>query len=103
MIYALTEEVELGRVYAAKISRIEGYGVFVEMQGGVNGLVHISQLADHRIERIEDEFKLGDELMVMVIGVEGNKARLSRRAVLENWTLEQAQAADKGGGGRGRR
>jgi hypothetical protein len=39
----------------------------------------------------------------MVISVEGNKARLSRRAVLENWTLEQAQAADKGGGGRGRR
>jgi polyribonucleotide nucleotidyltransferase len=103
MIYALTEEVELGRVYAAKISRIEPYGVFVDLQGGVSGLVHISQLADHRIERIEDEFNMGDELMVMVISVEGNKARLSRRAVLENWTLEQAQAADKGGGGRGRR
>jgi polyribonucleotide nucleotidyltransferase len=103
-IYGLTDEVELGRVYAGKISRIEAYGVFVDMQGGANGLVHISQLADHRIERIEDEFNIGDEVMVMVTGVDGNKVRLSRRAVLENWTLEEAQAADKGSsGGRGGR
>ncbi|MCC7449852.1 MAG: polyribonucleotide nucleotidyltransferase [Anaerolineae bacterium] len=99
MIYDLTEEIELGRVYAGKIARIESYGVFVDMQGGANGMVHISQLADHRIEKIEDEFHIGDEVMVMVIGVDGNKVRLSRRAVLENWTLEEAQAADKGGGG----
>jgi polyribonucleotide nucleotidyltransferase len=99
----LTEEVELGRVYAGKIARIEPYGVFVDMQGGAKGMVHISQLADHRIERIEDEFHLGDEVMVMVIAVEGDKVRLSRRAVLENWSLEEAQAADRGGGSRGRR
>lgn len=97
-IYNLTEEVELGRVYAGKISRIEPYGVFVDLQGGVNGLIHISQLADHRIERIEDEFNLGDEVMAMVTAVDGGKVRLSRRAVLENWTLEEAQAADRGGG-----
>ncbi len=103
MIYELTEEVELGRVYAGKIARIEPYGVFVDMQGGAKGMVHISQLADHRIERIEDEFHLGDEVMVMVIAVEGDKVRLSRRAVLENWSLEEAQAADRGGGSRGRR
>ncbi len=99
MIYDLTEEIELGRVYAGKISRIEPYGVFVDMQGGANGMCHISQLADHRIAKIEDEFNIGDELMVMVIGVEGNKVRLSRRAVLENWSLEEAQSADRGGGG----
>jgi polyribonucleotide nucleotidyltransferase len=103
MIYELTEEVELGRVYAGKIARIEPYGVFVDMQGSAKGMVHISQLADHRIERIEDEFHLGDEVMVMVIAVEGDKVRLSRRAVLENWSLEEAQAADRGGGSRGRR
>jgi polyribonucleotide nucleotidyltransferase len=99
MIYELTEEIELGRIYAGKIARIEPYGVFVDLQGGANGMCHISQLADHRIAKIEDEFKLGDELMVMVIGVDGNKVRLSRRAVLENWSLEEAQAADQGGGG----
>jgi polyribonucleotide nucleotidyltransferase len=97
-IYGLTEEVELGRVYAGKISRIEPYGVFVDMPGGASGLVHVSQLADHRVERIEDEFNLGDELMAMVTSVDGNKVRLSRRAVLENWSLEEAQAADRGGG-----
>jgi polyribonucleotide nucleotidyltransferase len=97
-IYNLTEEVELGRVYAGKISRIEPYGVFVDLQGGANGLIHISQLADHRVERIEDEFNLGDEVMAMVTSVDGGKVRLSRRAVLENWTLQEAQAADRGGG-----
>ncbi len=104
MIYGLTEEMELGRVYAGKISRIEPYGVFVDLQGGASGLIHISQLSDHRIAKIEDEFHMGDELMAMVIGVDGDKVRLSRRAVLENWTLEQAQAADRGGSrGRGDR
>ena len=68
------------------------------MPGGASGLVHVSQLADHRVERIEDEFNLGDELMAMVTSVDGNKVRLSRRAVLENWSLEEAQAADRGGG-----
>jgi polyribonucleotide nucleotidyltransferase len=101
-IRGLTEEVEVGRIYTGKVTRIEPYGVFVEFMPGKDGMVHISQLADYRVERIEDEVQLGDEIMVMVINVDpGGKVRLSRQAVIEGWTVEEAQAKDQRGGGGG--
>ena len=106
MIEQLTEEAELGRIYTGRVVRITDFGAFVEILPGTDGLVHISQLADYRVNTVKDVVDVGDEIMVMVtnVGPEG-KIRLSRRAVLEGWTLEEAQAADRpsGGGNRGNR
>jgi len=101
MILGLVEEPEIGRIYTGKVVRVEPYGAFVEFMPGREGMVHISQIADYRVARIEDEVRLGDEIMVMVTDIDaGGKVRLSRQAVLEGWTAEEAQAHDKGGRGR---
>lgn len=106
-VRGLTEDLELGQIYTGKIVRLESYGVFVEMLPGKEGLVHISQLSDQRIQSVEAEFKLGDEIMVMVTDIEpgSGRVRLSRQAVLEGWTLEEARDRDqkRGGGGGDRR
>ncbi len=107
MIAALLEEPEVGRIYTGKVDRIESYGAFVTFLPGHDGMLHISQVGTEKIDRIEDEFQVGDEIMVMVTEVEsGGRVRLSRQAVLEGWTLEEAQSRDrgikKGGGGGGR-
>jgi polyribonucleotide nucleotidyltransferase len=112
MILALTEEPELGHIYTGRVARVENYGAFVEILPGHDGLVPISQLADRHIARVEDEVSVGDEIMVMITDIDSDgKIRLSRQAVLEGWTLEEARAADtkigaprgggRSGGGRG--
>lgn len=106
-IRGMTETPEVGRIYTGKVTRTESYGVFVEFLPGREGMVHISQLADYRVERVEDEVQIGDEIMVMITDVDpGGKVRLSRQAVLEGWTVEEAQSRDRrpsGGGDRGGR
>jgi polyribonucleotide nucleotidyltransferase len=103
MIDALTEEAEIGRVYVGKVVRTENYGAFVEILPGVDGMVHISQLADYRVPSVEDVVHVGDEIMVMVIDVEAEtgKIRLSRQAVLEGWTAEEARERDRKGSSSG--
>ena len=98
-IMALTEEPELGRIYTGKVTRLEPYGVFVEFLPGYDGMVHISQLADYRVNRVEDEVQIGDEIMVMVTDIDpvSRKVRLSRQAVLEGWTVEEARERDQRG------
>jgi polyribonucleotide nucleotidyltransferase len=101
MIESLTEEAEIGRVYVGKVVRTESYGAFVEILPGMDGMVHISQLADYRVPNVEDVVKVGDEITVMVIDIDGatGKIRLSRQAVLEGWTAEEARERDRQGSG----
>jgi polyribonucleotide nucleotidyltransferase len=101
-IHTLTRGPELGEVFTGKIVRITDFGAFVEFAPGTDGLVHISQLASDRVNRVEDVVQMGDEIMVMITDVDpvGGKVRLSRRAVLEGWTLEEARANDPAAGGR---
>jgi polyribonucleotide nucleotidyltransferase len=104
MIDALTEEPEAGHIYTGRVVRVTDFGAFVEILPGTDGLVHISQLADYRVNSVRDVADVGDEIMVMVTNVgDDGKIRLSRRAVLEGWTLEQAQAADRPTGNRSNR
>jgi polyribonucleotide nucleotidyltransferase len=101
-IETLTEDVELGAIYTGKVVRLTDFGCFVEILPGTDGMVHISQLADYRVEKVSDVVKMGDEIMVMVTDVSSEgKIRLSRQAVLEGWTLEEAQAKDRPTGRRG--
>lgn len=97
----MTEEVEVGKIYTGTVVRVEPYGAFLNILPGVDGMVHISQLADYRVDKVEDIANLGDELTAMVVGVDGGKVRMSRQAVLEGWSVEEAQSRDSGGGGRG--
>ena len=100
-IEMMMREAEIGQIYTGKVVRVESYGAFVEILPGTDGMVHISQLADYRVESVEDVARLGDELMVMVIDIDdGGKIRLSRQAVLEGITAEEARARDSRGGGR---
>jgi polyribonucleotide nucleotidyltransferase len=82
MIKDLLAEAELGKTYLGKVVRLADFGAFVEIFPGTDGLLHISEVAEHRIRDIRDELKEGDQLLVKVIAIEGNKIRLSRKAVL---------------------
>ncbi|MEO6059755.1 MAG: polyribonucleotide nucleotidyltransferase [Candidatus Limnocylindria bacterium] len=83
-IEGLTRDVEVGKEYLGKVTRIMNFGAFVEILPGKEGLVHISQLADVRVARVEDVVSIGDELMVIVTEVDRmGRVNLSRRAAME--------------------
>jgi polyribonucleotide nucleotidyltransferase len=84
MIKDLMAEAEIGKTYLGKVVRLADFGAFVEIFPGTDGLLHISEVAEHRIRDIRDELKEGDQLLVKVISIEGNKIRLSRKAVLRD-------------------
>jgi polyribonucleotide nucleotidyltransferase len=91
-IKALTAEAEIGETYLGTVSRIVDFGAFVEIMPGLDGLLHISEIAEHRVKEVRDELQEGQQIMVKCIGREGNKIKLSRKAVLME---EKAKA--KGG------
>jgi polyribonucleotide nucleotidyltransferase len=84
MIRDLLADAEIGKTYLGKVVRLADFGAFVEIFPGTDGLLHISEVAEHRIRDIREELKMGDQLLVKVIAVEGNKVRLSRKAVLRD-------------------
>ena len=84
MIRDLMAEAELGKTYLGKVVRLVDFGAFVEIFPGTDGLLHISEIAEHRIREVRDELKEGDQLLVKVISIDGNKIRLSRKAVLRD-------------------
>ena len=91
IIKDMMAEAELNKTYLGKVVRLADFGAFVEIFPGTDGLLHISEVAEHRIRDIRDELKEGDQLLVKVISIDGNKIRLSRKAVLR----EQRQKAGK--------
>jgi polyribonucleotide nucleotidyltransferase len=100
MINDLTAVPEVGKVYLGKVVRLAEFGAFVEIFPGTDGLLHISEIAEHRVREVKDELREGDQVMVKVLGVEGNRIKLSRKAVLR----EQRQKLglpdpNQGGGG----
>ena len=88
MIRDLMAEAEIGKTYLGKVVRLADFGAFVEIFPGTDGLLHISEVAEHRIRDIRDELKEGDQLLVKVISIDGNKVRLSRKAVLRDQRLK---------------
>ncbi len=84
MVKDLMAEAEMGKTYLGKVVRLADFGAFVEIFPGTDGMLHISEVAEHRIQDIRKELKEGDQLLVKVIAIEGNKIRLSRKAVLRD-------------------
>ena len=93
-IRAITAEAEIGETYLGTVSRIVDFGAFVEIMPGLDGLLHISEISDRRIRDVRDELKEGQQIMVKCIGREGNKIKLSRKAVLGEEKEEKAEAAE---------
>ena len=99
-VEALTESAVPGRIYTGRVVRTVDFGAFVEILPNIDGLVHISQLDTQHIKGVESVAQVGDEITVMVTNVDPDgKVRLSRKAVLKGWSLEEAQADDKPRGG----
>jgi polyribonucleotide nucleotidyltransferase len=95
-IRGLTAEAEVGQSYLGTVSRIVDFGAFVEIFPGTDGLLHISEIADRRVKDVRDELKEGQQILVKCIGKEGNKIKLSRKAVLrdEGHKAEAASTSD---------
>lgn len=100
MIRDLTEDIEIGRIYKGRVARLMGFGAFVEIAPKKEGLVRIGQLADHRVEKVEDVVNIGDEIMVKVIEIDDRgRVNLSRKEAIRELAQQQAEAGNAGHGG----
>jgi polyribonucleotide nucleotidyltransferase len=95
IIKGLTASPEIGKTYKGTVKRIEAYGAFVEILPGQDGLLHVSEIAHTRVNKVEDFMQLGDQVEVQVVGVEpdSGKIRLSRKPLLPPPTEEELAAA----------
>ncbi len=95
MIRDVTASAEIGKTYLGKVVRLAEFGAFVELFPGTDGLLHISEIAEQRIRDVRDELKVGDQVLVKVLAIEGNKIRLSRKAVLREQREKQKPEANQ--------
>jgi polyribonucleotide nucleotidyltransferase len=84
----LTAVPEVGKTYLGKVVRLAEFGAFVEIFPGTDGLLHISEIAEHRVHEVTDELNDGDQVLVKVLGIEGNRIKLSRKAVLKEQRIK---------------
>jgi polyribonucleotide nucleotidyltransferase len=83
IINNLTAVPEIGKTYLGKVVRLAEFGAFVELFPGTDGLLHISEIAEHRVKEVKDELREGDQVMVKVLAIEGNRIKLSRKALIK--------------------
>jgi polyribonucleotide nucleotidyltransferase len=106
MISDLTAVPEVGKTYLGKVVRLAEFGAFVEIFQGTDGLLHVSEIAEHRVKEVKDELREGDQILVKVLAIEGNRIKLSRKAVLREQRAKLGlpdPAAQDGGEADGRR
>jgi polyribonucleotide nucleotidyltransferase len=99
MVRDVTASAEIGKTYLGKVVRLAEFGAFVELFPGTDGLLHISEISEHRIRDVRDELKLGDQVLVKVLSIEGNKVRLSRKALIKEAREKQQKATGTASGG----
>ena len=83
MISDLTAVPEIGKTYLGKVVRLAEFGAFVEIFPGTDGLLHVSEIAEHRVKDVKDELREGDQVLVKVLSMDGNRIKLSRKAILK--------------------
>ena len=94
IIQELTATPELNKTYMGKVQRITDFGAFVEIMPGTDGLLHVSEIANHRVKDVRDELKEGQQILVKVINIDPTgKIRLSRKALLQEEAAKQHEAA----------
>ncbi len=93
MINDITAVPEVGKTYLGKVVRLAEFGAFVEIFPGTDGLLHISEIAEHRVKDVKDELREGDQVMVKVLALEGNRIKLSRKALIKEQRAKLAQSA----------
>jgi polyribonucleotide nucleotidyltransferase len=97
IIQELTATPELNKTYMGKVQRITDFGAFVEIMPGTDGLLHVSEIANHRVKDVRDELKEGQQILVKVINIDPTgKIRLSRKALLTEEPGKDAQPAAAG-------
>jgi polyribonucleotide nucleotidyltransferase len=94
----ITATPEVGKTYLGKVVRLADFGAFVELFPGTDGLLHISEIAEHRIKDVRDELHEGDQILVKVLAIEGNRIKLSRKAILREQRAKMGAASGAGAG-----
>jgi len=92
MVNDVTAVPEIGKTYLGKVVRLAEFGAFVELFPGTDGLLHISEIAEHRVKEVKDELREGDQVMVKVLAIEGNRIKLSRKALIKEQKAKLAAA-----------